>query len=67
MRSRRRPAQRATTKTATRPLDQTPALELAIDRLFPADVLANLRDPDRPAPERLDQQLDREVQTRFSC
>lgn len=59
----------STTAPAAPPasFDQTPALESAIDRLFPADVLENLRDPDRPAPDRLDQAVDADLHSGFSC
>lgn len=67
MNPRRRSATRGMVSTAPSPIDQAPALERAIDRLFPADVLANLRDPDRPAPERLDEASDPETRSSYSC
>ena len=53
--------------SASRLIIQTPALERAIDRLFPPDVLANLGDPDRPALERLDDVDTHDLRSTLSC
>lgn len=65
--NRKQMAPSSTVEAPRSSFEQSPVLELAIDRLFPADVLANLRDPDRPAPDRLDQVADADVHSGFSC
>lgn len=65
--SRKSPAAQRVSERLQTSFDHAPALERAIDRLFPADVLANLKDPDRPAPERLDQMSEQELRSTFSC
>lgn len=60
-------AQHTAVVTPSHSFESAPALEEAIDRLFPPDVLANLRDPDRPALERLDVSDAGELRSTLSC